>query len=127
MHTTASAEELKILDQLAKDKWGRWGGRDGKMARVRAQEEKLAAEARAKLEGSQAFPIPAPAVADSKGKKRQAAGSGRKEDAAAVERAEEAKMSAPSTSAQRRRLVFEVEVSRAPGPGSFQPLAFVPP
>lgn len=57
----ATADELAILERLQKDKWGRWGGRDGKMARVRAMEEKMAAEARAKLEGSTLAPTDSPA------------------------------------------------------------------
>lgn len=46
---TASADEMKIARRLAKDPWGRFGGRDGKLARIRAHEEAQAAEARAKM------------------------------------------------------------------------------
>ncbi|PNW88998.1 hypothetical protein CHLRE_01g054000v5 [Chlamydomonas reinhardtii] len=46
---SASADELKIAAELAKDPWGRWGGRAGKMARIRAQEQEEANRARAKL------------------------------------------------------------------------------
>ncbi|GAX78692.1 hypothetical protein CEUSTIGMA_g6130.t1 [Chlamydomonas eustigma] len=46
---TASAEELKIAAQLAKDPWGRWGGRGGKMARIKEQEAAEAASMRQKL------------------------------------------------------------------------------
>lgn len=37
--SSATAAEAKIAAQLAKDPWGRFGGRQGKMARIRAQEE----------------------------------------------------------------------------------------
>ncbi|GIL91495.1 hypothetical protein Vretimale_18783 [Volvox reticuliferus] len=46
---SASAAELRIAAELAKDPWGRWGGRAGKMARIRAQEQEEADRARAKL------------------------------------------------------------------------------
>ncbi|EFJ50365.1 hypothetical protein VOLCADRAFT_120649 [Volvox carteri f. nagariensis] len=46
---TASEAELRIAAELAKDPWGRWGGRAGKMARIRAQEQEEANRARAKL------------------------------------------------------------------------------
>mmetsp|Transcript_5004 Transcript_5004/g.18151 ORF Transcript_5004/g.18151 Transcript_5004/m.18151 type:complete len:333 (-) Transcript_5004:9807-10805(-) len=35
----AKKEELKIARDLAKDSWGRWGGRNGKMARIAMQEQ----------------------------------------------------------------------------------------
>ena len=42
--SSATAAELKLAAQLSKDPWGRFGGRAGKMARIRAQEaETLAA------------------------------------------------------------------------------------
>lgn len=44
---TASQAELKLAAELAKDPWGRWGGRGGKMARIREHE---AAEAKATRE-----------------------------------------------------------------------------
>lgn len=37
--SSATAAEAKLAAQLAKDPWGRFGGRQGKMARIRAQEE----------------------------------------------------------------------------------------
>lgn len=37
--SSATAAEAKLATQLAKDPWGRFGGRQGKMARIRAQEE----------------------------------------------------------------------------------------
>jgi hypothetical protein len=49
---TASSHELQIARSLSKDPrgWaGRFSGREGKMARIRAQEEQQAAEARSKL------------------------------------------------------------------------------
>ncbi|KAL4443491.1 hypothetical protein ABPG75_011228 [Micractinium tetrahymenae] len=50
--TSASADELKLLASLSKGgrlAAGRFGGRDAKMARIREQEAKLAAEYAAKL------------------------------------------------------------------------------
>lgn len=50
--TTASHEELKLMKALSQGgrlAAGRFGGRDGKMERIRAQEAKMAAEAAAKL------------------------------------------------------------------------------
>jgi hypothetical protein len=51
--TTASRDELKLLNALTSSKSrvaaGRFGGRDAKMERIRAQEAKMAAEAAAKL------------------------------------------------------------------------------
>lgn len=41
--SSASAAERSIAAALAKDKWGRFGGREGKMARIRAQEQAAAA------------------------------------------------------------------------------------
>lgn len=46
---SASKEELTLANQLAKDPWGRFGGKKGKLARIRQQEEVEAARARAKL------------------------------------------------------------------------------
>jgi hypothetical protein len=49
---SASREELKLAKMLAKDsrgRAGRFGGRDGKMARIRQMEQEQAAAARAKL------------------------------------------------------------------------------
>lgn len=43
-HTAGSKAELMIAKELAKDKWGRWGGREGKMARIAEAEAKAAAE-----------------------------------------------------------------------------------
>ena len=43
--STATEEELAIAAALAKDRWGRFGGRDGKMARIRAQEQLASANA----------------------------------------------------------------------------------
>eukprot|EP00198_Chlamydomonas_reinhardtii_P000933 XP_001690268.1 predicted protein [Chlamydomonas reinhardtii] len=40
---------IQNINHLAKDPWGRWGGRAGKMARIRAQEQEEANRARAKL------------------------------------------------------------------------------
>ncbi|CAG9467885.1 unnamed protein product [Pedinophyceae sp. YPF-701] len=51
--STATAEEARILKDLEKGKWGRWGGRDGKMARIRAQEEAMARAAAEKLSGGE--------------------------------------------------------------------------
>ena len=39
---TATQDELAIARQLAKDPWGRFGGKEGKMARIRRQEAALA-------------------------------------------------------------------------------------
>ncbi|KAG7672834.1 hypothetical protein Ndes2526B_g08310 [Nannochloris sp. 'desiccata'] len=51
--TTASRDELKLLNALTSQKSrlaaGRFGGRDAKMERIRTQEAKMAAEAAAKL------------------------------------------------------------------------------
>lgn len=42
--SSATAAELKLAAELSKDPWGRFGGRAGKMARIRAQEaQELAA------------------------------------------------------------------------------------
>ncbi len=46
---TATADELAIARQLAKDPWGRFGGKEGKMARIRQQEAALMA---ARTQGS---------------------------------------------------------------------------
>ena len=37
-HSSATAAELKLAAALSKDPWGRFGGRGGKLARIRAQE-----------------------------------------------------------------------------------------
>ena len=37
-HSSATAAELKLAAALSKDPWGRFGGRAGKLARIRAQE-----------------------------------------------------------------------------------------
>lgn len=39
--SSATAAELKLAAQLSKDPWGRFGGRAGKMARIRAQEAEI--------------------------------------------------------------------------------------
>ena len=36
--SSATEQELRLAAALAKDRWGRFGGREGKMARIRAQE-----------------------------------------------------------------------------------------
>lgn len=41
---SGSAAELRLAQELAKDAWGRFGGRNGKMARIRAQEAAMAAD-----------------------------------------------------------------------------------
>ena len=41
--SSATAAELKMAAELSKDPWGRFGGRGGKMARIRAQEAKTLA------------------------------------------------------------------------------------
>lgn len=41
--TSATADELRIVDSLSKDSWGRWGGREGKMERIRRQEQEFLA------------------------------------------------------------------------------------
>ncbi len=58
---SATADELRIAAELAKDPWGRFGGRAGKMARIRQQEQQQAALLRLRLEG--AVTAEAPAVA----------------------------------------------------------------
>ncbi|PNH04765.1 PIN2/TERF1-interacting telomerase inhibitor 1 [Tetrabaena socialis] len=62
---SASAAELKIAADLAKDPWGRWGGRGGKMARIRAQEQEEASRARAKLGLAPLPAAPATPMSDS--------------------------------------------------------------
>jgi hypothetical protein len=39
IRSTATKAERKIAKQLAKDPWGRWGGREGKFARIRSYEQ----------------------------------------------------------------------------------------
>lgn len=39
---SGTKEELRLAYELAKDPWGRFGGRNGKLARIRAQEAALA-------------------------------------------------------------------------------------
>jgi hypothetical protein len=41
---TATADEQRIAQRMAKDSWGRWGGREGKMARIRAAEAEFMAK-----------------------------------------------------------------------------------
>lgn len=41
MLVTAREHELRIAAELAKDPWGRWGGRNGKQARIAKQEEEF--------------------------------------------------------------------------------------
>ena len=52
--TSATPAEMKLAARLAKDKWGRFGGRDGKMARIAAMEAAAADAARARLGGTAA-------------------------------------------------------------------------
>ena len=52
--STATEEEAAIAAALAKDRWGRFGGRDGKMARIRAQELLASASAAAGAAGTPA-------------------------------------------------------------------------
>ena len=40
---SGTAAELRLERELAKDPWGRFGGRNGKLARIRAQENALLA------------------------------------------------------------------------------------
>ena len=40
---SGTAAELRLERELAKDPWGRFGGRNGKLARIRAQEAALQA------------------------------------------------------------------------------------
>ena len=40
---SGTAAELRLERELAKDPWGRFGGRNGKLARIRAQEAMLSA------------------------------------------------------------------------------------
>jgi hypothetical protein len=47
--TSATKAEMRIARQLARDPWGRFGGRDGKMARVARMEAEAAAKANAAL------------------------------------------------------------------------------
>lgn len=47
--STATIHEAKLAAALAKDPWGRFGGKEGKLARIREQERKLAEEAAKKL------------------------------------------------------------------------------
>lgn len=46
---SASNAELKLAAELAKDPWGRWGGRGGKMARIREHEAAEASQMRESL------------------------------------------------------------------------------
>lgn len=43
---SGTAAELRLERELAKDPWGRFGGRNGKLARIRAQEAALQASTR---------------------------------------------------------------------------------
>ena len=69
--TTATDAEMKLAARLAKDAWGRFGGRSGKMARIAAQEAAAAEAARARLESAATAGgvTVAPARAAGKGKK----------------------------------------------------------
>ena len=40
---SGTKDELRITRQLAKDPWGRFGGRNGKLARIQQQEAAMAA------------------------------------------------------------------------------------
>lgn len=73
--SSATAAEAKLAAQLAKDPWGRFGGRQGKMARIRAQEEAQLAAMAAKVAASQS------AADAAKGKRKK--GAVATEDAAA--------------------------------------------
>jgi len=73
---SGSAQELALAKSLASAKGGRgpagrFGGRDGKMARIRAQEEQQAAEARSKLG---LMPAASGGGAQSEGAQRPSAG-----------------------------------------------------
>ena len=52
--STATEAEQAIAAALAKDRWGRFGGRDGKMARIRAQERLASAAAAAAAAAAEA-------------------------------------------------------------------------
>ena len=93
--SSATAAEAKLAAQLAKDPWGRFGGRQGKIARIRAQEEAQLAALAAKL----APPQP-PAVAPAKGGKRKKSGAAVGADAAGLapaKRKKGSKAAAPAT------------------------------
>lgn len=66
MATTATPAEMKLAARLARDKWGRFGGRDGKMARIAAMEAATADAARRKLDGAPPEPSTPNAAADDK-------------------------------------------------------------
>lgn len=57
---TATVDELAIARQLAKDPWGRFGGKEGKMARIRRQEAALAAQATGSKNDVVQQPVPVP-------------------------------------------------------------------
>lgn len=92
--SSATAAEAKLAAQLARDPWGRFGGRQGKIARLRAQEEAQLAALAAKL----ASPQPA-AVAPAKGGKRKKSGAAVGEDAAGLAPAKRKKGSKAAASA----------------------------
>lgn len=113
---SGSKAELKLAKKLAEgSRAGRFGGRAGKMARVREQEAALAAAARDKL----GVPLPANGAAangaangtaDGTGKKRKQADGSAAGDAAA----------AGGEAAARRKVVI-VQLRDAPRIGSFRP------
>ena len=83
-----SKAELMLAKELAKDKWGRWGGREGKMARIAQAEAAAAAEAAARtgepqrqLRAVMAEPEP---ESDSDGERRRAKEARRSKRAAAA-------------------------------------------
>ena len=48
---TAREHEIRIAAELAKDPWGRWGGRNGKLARIAKQEEEFLQKNKANTTG----------------------------------------------------------------------------
>lgn len=78
---TATADELAIARELAKDPWGRFGGKEGKMARIRQQEAALLAAKTGSVVPStpptsakrrtRAIDPTTPSKSSGKGKKRQ--------------------------------------------------------
>ena len=74
--SSATADEQKLAARLAKDPWGRFGGRQGKIARLRAQEEAALAAMQAAVAGPSANATGAAAAAaaapvDRKKKRKQ--------------------------------------------------------
>lgn len=92
--SSATAAEQKLAAELAKDPWGRFGGRQGKVARSRAQEEAALEAGLAAAGQSAALPAAGKAAAPTAAAEKKA--KRRKRDAVADVQASEAEAAPPA-------------------------------